>query len=136
MDELKKQREELLVLTNKYQKKIYSLQNDLINIEKKISKFSEKEIIHSLTLSEPQKKIVDADYDNILVIACPGAGKTHTLISRYINMVGVKEVKPESVLLITFTNKAGQEMLKRMEEVIPEKLPFYKRNWSHFYKRN
>ena len=40
-------------------------------------------------------------------------------------MVVVKEVKPESVLLITFTNKAGQEMLKRMEEVIPEKLPFY-----------
>jgi DNA helicase-2/ATP-dependent DNA helicase PcrA len=78
-----------------------------------------------LTLSEQQKKIVEAEFDNILVIACPGAGKTHTLISRYINMVVVKEVKPESVLLITFTNKAGQEMLKRMEEVIPNKLPFY-----------
>jgi len=125
MDELKKKREEILSLTSKYQKKIYSLQNDLINIEKEISKFSEKEIIHSLTLSEQQKKIVEAEFDNILVIACPGAGKTHTLISRYINMVVVKEVKPESVLLITFTNKAGQEMLKRMEEVIPNKLPFY-----------
>ncbi len=125
MDELKKRREEILSLTNKYQKKIYSLQNDLINIEKEISKFSEKEIIHSLTLSDQQKKIVEAEYDNILVIACPGAGKTHTLISRYINMVVVKEVKPESVLLITFTNKAGQEMLKRMDEVIPNKLPFY-----------
>ena len=125
MDELKKKREEILSLTNKYQKKIYSLQNDLINIEKEIAKISEKEIIHSLSLSEQQKKIVEAEFDNILVIACPGAGKTHTLISRYINMVVVKEVKPESVLLITFTNKAGQEMLKRMEEVIPNKLPFY-----------
>ncbi len=125
MDELKKKREEILSLTSKYQKKIYSLQNDLINIEKEIAKFSETEIIHSLSLSEQQKKIVEAEYDNILVIACPGAGKTHTLISRYINMVLVKEVKPESVLLITFTNKAGQEMLKRMEEVIPNKLPFY-----------
>ena len=125
MDELKKKRDDILAMTSKYQKKIYSLQNDLINIEKEIAKISEKEIIHSLTLSEQQKKIVEAEFDNILVIACPGAGKTHTLISRYINMVVVKEVKPESVLLITFTNKAGQEMLKRMEEVIPNKLPFY-----------
>jgi len=125
MNELKNKRDEILLLINKYQKKIYLLQNDLINTEKEIAKISENDIINTLSLSEQQKKIVDADHDNILVIACPGAGKTHTLISRYINMVVVKEVKPESVLLITFTNKAGQEMLKRMEEVIPNKLPFY-----------
>jgi DNA helicase-2/ATP-dependent DNA helicase PcrA len=125
MNEFKNKREEILFLINKYQKKIYLLQNDLINVEKNIAKISEKDIINTLSLSEQQKKIVEADHDNILVIACPGAGKTHTLISRYINMVVVKQVKPESVLLITFTNKAGQEMLKRMEEIIPNKLPFY-----------
>ena len=125
MDELLKKREEILLNINKYQKKLFSLQSDLINIEKETAKFSEVDIIKSLTLSEQQQKIVDADQENILVIACPGAGKTHTLISRYVNLILVKEVKPESVLLITFTNKAGQEMLKRMEEIIPSKLPFY-----------
>ena len=125
MDELLKKKEEVLLNINKYQKKLFSLQNDLINIEKETAKFSEVDIIKSLTLSDQQQKIVEADQDNILVIACPGAGKTHTLISRYVNLILVKEVKPESVLLITFTNKAGQEMLKRMEDIIPSKLPFY-----------
>ena len=125
MDGLLKKKEELINLKNKYQKRIYAIENDVILIEKEIAKFSEETLIKSLTLSDQQKKIVEAEFDNILVIACPGAGKTHTLISRYINMVLVKNVKPESVLLITFTNKAGQEMLKRMEDIIPNKLPFH-----------
>ena len=125
MNELKKKREEILLNIKKNQKKIFLLQNDLINIEKEVAKFSEIEIIQSLTLSLQQQQIVDADNDNILVIACPGAGKTHTLISRYINLILVKNVNPESILLITFTNKAGQEMLKRMQEITPNKLPFY-----------
>ena len=91
MDELLKKREEILLNINKYQKKLYSLQNELINIEKETAKFSEVDIIKSLTLSDQQQKIVDADQDNILVIACPGAGKTHTLISRYVNLILVKE---------------------------------------------
>jgi hypothetical protein len=67
MDELLKKREEILLNINKYQKKLFSLQNDLINMEKETAKFSEVDIIKSLTLSDQQQNIVDADQDNILV---------------------------------------------------------------------
>lgn len=118
-------REELQKLKNKYQKKIFMIENELIKIEKEMSKFSETQIIDSLTLSDDQKEIVEAKEDNILVIACPGAGKTHTLVSRYVNLILKQNVNPEGVLLITFTKKAGQEMLNRLQDIIPDKLPFH-----------
>jgi DNA helicase-2/ATP-dependent DNA helicase PcrA len=125
MNELLKQKEQLLLTKNKYLKKIFQIDNQIIQIEKDLSKISEHTLIESLTLSEQQTKIVDANDQNMLVIACPGAGKTHTLISRYVNLILKKNVKPESVLLITFTKKAGQEMQKRLEDIIPDKLPFH-----------
>ena len=103
-----------------------SKKNDLINgIQPLMTKFNEEILLDTLTLSEQQKQIVNATEKNILVIACPGAGKTHTLISRYANLVLKHDVKPESVLLITFTKKAGQEMHKRLDDIIPDKLPFH-----------
>jgi DNA helicase-2/ATP-dependent DNA helicase PcrA len=125
MDKLLKQKEELNINKIKYQRKLFVIENQLIQIEKEMAKFSEETLIDSLTLSDQQKSIVDANEQNILVIACPGAGKTHTLISRYINLVLKLNIKPEEVLLITFTKKAGQEMLKRLEDIIPNKLPFH-----------
>ena len=125
MELLIKKKEELNILKSKYQKKLFLLESELIKIEKEMTKFNEEVLIETLTLSDQQKKIVEATEKNILVIACPGAGKTHTLISRYVNLVLKHNVKPESVLLITFTKKAGQEMLKRLEDIIPDKLPFH-----------
>ena len=84
-----------------------------------------------MNLNEQQNKIVKAkqDKENILVLACPGSGKTHTLISRYINLVtnhpSGTNVDPDKILLITFTKKAGQEMENRLKSLIPTKLPQY-----------
>jgi len=125
MEQLLKQKEELKFLKNKYEKKLFLIENELIKYEQEMSKFSEEQLVNSLTLSVQQKVIVDAVDDNILVIACPGAGKTHTLISRYVNLILKNNIKPESILLITFTKKAGQEMLHRLEDIVPNKLPFY-----------
>ncbi len=125
MEQLLKQKEELNLLKNKYNKKLFLIESELIKIEKEMTKFNEEILLDTLTLSEQQKQIVNANEKNILVIACPGAGKTHTLISRYANLVLKHDVKPESVLLITFTKKAGQEMQKRLEDIIPDKLPFH-----------
>lgn len=120
-----KKKEELKLLKNKYEKKLFIIENELIKFEQEITKFSEDTLVNSINLSTQQKIIVDANDDNILVIACPGAGKTHTLISRYINLILKKNIKPESILLITFTKKAGQEMLHRLENIVPSKLPFH-----------
>ncbi len=52
----------------------------------------------------------------VLVIAGAGSGKTRTLIYRVANLVESEET-PESILLLTFTRKASQEMLDRASEL-------------------
>ena len=84
-----------------------------------------KDIINNLKLSEQQRKIVDSNEDNILVIACPGSGKTHTLIAKYINMLSKYNIKPEETIMITFTKRAGIEMLNRLNNIIPDKIPYH-----------
>ena len=72
-----------------------------------------------------KKEIVDSKDKNILVVACPGSGKTHTLISRYVNLVTKEKIDPNNIILITFTKKAGMEMNQRIGNIIPHKLPYY-----------
>ena len=48
----------------------------------------------------------------VLVIAGAGSGKTRTLVYRVAHLVEIR-VAPESILLLTFTRKASQEMLDR-----------------------
>ncbi len=67
-------------------------------------------------LNEQQIAVVEAGGGPILVIAGAGSGKTRTLTWRVARLVHAG-VPPESVLLLTFTNKAAREMLRRVEEV-------------------
>jgi DNA helicase-2/ATP-dependent DNA helicase PcrA len=92
-------------------------------------------ILDNLQLSHQQQQIIDATEDNILVVACPGSGKTHTLISRYVKLILNDQysseekdkiiITPDEVLLITFTKKAGMEMLNRLNKIVPNKLPYH-----------
>jgi DNA helicase-2/ATP-dependent DNA helicase PcrA len=125
MDSLINKRNKLNDKLKKYQEKIYSIENELIEIEIEISSFDNKEQLNSIELNEQQKTIINSESKNILVIAVPGSGKTHTVINRYINLVTNKNVNPNSVILITFTKKSGQEMLDRINNYVPNKLPFY-----------
>jgi len=125
MNDLLIKKEQINKLKEKYTKKLFIIENDLIKIEKELAKFSELEIVDSLTLSNKQQQIVNATDENILCLACAGSGKTHTLISRYVNLILKNNVVPTSVLLITFTKKAGQEMLDRLKTIIPNKLPYH-----------
>jgi DNA helicase II / ATP-dependent DNA helicase PcrA len=67
-------------------------------------------------LNDQQIAVVEAGEGPILVIAGAGSGKTRTLTWRVARLVA-EGVAPEAILLLTFTNKAAREMLKRVEEV-------------------
>jgi len=67
-------------------------------------------------LNDQQIAVVEAGPGPILVIAGAGSGKTRTLTWRVARLVA-DGVAPESILLLTFTNKAAREMLRRVEEV-------------------
>ncbi len=53
-----------------------------------------------------------------LIIAGPGTGKTQTLTYRIANLVQHKNINPEHVLAVTFTNKAANEMKKRLYSLL------------------
>ncbi len=107
VDELTIKRNKLRIDLLDHQKKMFNIENQLIEIDKELASFSDNLILENLKLSEQQEQIVNATEDNILVVACPGSGKTHTLISRYVKMILNNQIQPDETLLITFTKKAG-----------------------------
>lgn len=52
---------------------------------------------------------------NLLIIASAGTGKTTTIVERYINLLK-SGVKPDEILMTTFTNKAAKDMIKKIEK--------------------
>src|SRR5258706_8728942 len=53
----------------------------------------------------------------LLIIAGAGTGKTRTLVYRVAHLID-RGVKPERILLLTFTRRAAQEMLSRAERLV------------------
>lgn len=122
---LNKRKSDLQFKLLEFQKKIFEIENELIDIDKVVANFSDNIILANLELSEQQQMVVDANEDNILVLACPGSGKTHSLISKYVKLITTTDIKPEELLLITFTKKSGMEMLNRLTKIVPHKLPYH-----------
>lgn len=56
----------------------------------------------------------------LLISAGPGTGKTATLVNRYVNMVSNNGIKPENIMMATFTEKAAKEIVTRISSVIPD----------------
>lgn len=69
-------------------------------------------------LNENQKAAVEFKDGSCLVLAGPGSGKT-TVITRRIQALMKKGVKPENILVITFTRAAAKEMQDRFLKLDP-----------------
>lgn len=65
-------------------------------------------------LNDKQKEAVLYNEGPLLIIAGAGAGKTKTLTTKIAYLIEEKEVGPENILAITFTNKAAKEMKDRL----------------------
>ena len=71
---------------------------------------------YSKYLNAEQCEAATAGDGPLLVLAAAGTGKTRTLVYRVAYLVE-KGVPPDSLLLLTFTNRAAREMLERAKEV-------------------
>ena len=67
-------------------------------------------------LNEAQKKAVTNASQNCLVVAGAGSGKTRVLTQRIIWLISQKNYSPLSILAVTFTNKAANEIKSRLSE--------------------
>ena len=56
----------------------------------------------------------------VLIIAGPGSGKTFTLVERIVYLITHKSVAPESLLVVTFTDKAARELTTRISNRLAE----------------
>jgi len=73
-------------------------------------------------LNEQQLAAVTAPPGPALVIAGAGSGKTRTLTYRVAYLLE-QGIPPERILLLTFTNKAAKEMMRRVADLLGQELP-------------
>jgi DNA helicase-2/ATP-dependent DNA helicase PcrA len=68
-------------------------------------------------LNPQQRAVVEAEPGMLLVLAGAGTGKTRTLTYRVAQLVA-RGVRPDRLLLCTFTNRAAREMVARVEALL------------------
>ena len=92
-----------------------------------------------IKLDEEQRKVVLSDEDYTLVIAGAGAGKTTTVAAKVKYLVEKKGVKPEQILVISFTNKAVGELRDKINKSLKINCPittFHKTGYAILRKQD
>ena len=62
--------------------------------------------------NKEQEKAINTIQGPVILVSCPGSGKTTTLLRRILHMINTG-VNPSQILMITFTKAAATEMQKK-----------------------
>ena len=73
-------------------------------------------------LNDRQRDAVTSEAPSLLVLAAAGSGKTRVLVHRVAWIVEAMQSNPNSVMAVTFTNKAANEMKSRIQELLQSPL--------------
>jgi len=82
------------------------------------------------SLNEKQREAVTFQAAPLLVLAGPGSGKTRIITHRIAWLVREQGASPESILAVTFTNRAAEEMKERLFQHLGDEA---ERVWVHTF---
>ena len=145
-------------IKNKYEFESYSfLVNNIQNVDEKVRQHNDEYVKRHLEkdaayldkifekvdpdihLDEEQRNVILRDEDYTLVIAGAGAGKSTTVAAKVKYLVDIKKVDPRQILVISYTNKAVDELKKRINEEFNIKCPittFHSTGYAIIRKEN
>ena len=86
------------------------------------------------TLSETQRRIIDDDQSQHIVVAAgPGSGKTRLLVHKLASLMMLEDVKHEQMLMLTFSRAAANEFKSRLLALIGNAAYFIEIRTFHSY---
>ena len=89
------------------------IKNDLIKYKDYFDNMY-KDIDSNILLDEEQRIAILTDEDYNMIIAGAGSGKTTTITAKIKYLVDIKNIDPKDIVVISFTNKAVDELKQRI----------------------